>query len=132
MNDTKLKPVLDQKYGQIVLDLLLDAGDQGYAFSALLNEVNAIVGNESRGATELTDEGEYSSRSLNSVLDTAEDAGIVERYLADGEKRWRLRPSQLSSSQRNNIRSRNSSGTTHADTAAVEHYGSSHADSTFE
>jgi hypothetical protein len=131
MNDIKLKQVLDKKYAQIVLEVLLDAGDQGYAFGALHDEVNTIVEDESHGAAELTDVGEYSTASLNSVLKAAEDVGIAERYLADGKKRWRLRPSQLSPSQINKIRSRNSPDTTHADTAAVEHYGSSHADSTF-
>lgn len=131
MTGNEFKELSNQKYAQIVLKVLLDAEDQGYAFSALHDEVNAIVRDESRGATELTAEGEYSTASLSSVLKAAEDAEIVERYLADGEKRWRLRSSQLSPSQRNNIRSRNSPGTTHADTAAVEHYGSSHADSTF-
>lgn len=122
MDDTEFEQLLNRKYAQIVLKVLLDAEDHSYAFSALRDEVNAIVVDDSRGASELYHEREYSPASLSSLLSAAEDAGIVSQYLDAGEKRWRLHPSQLSQFQVNRIRSTNSSDTSHADTASVDYY----------
>lgn len=122
MNDSELEQLLNRKYAQIVLKALLDSEDYSYAFSALRNEVNAIVADDSRGARETAGKEEYSPASLISVLSAAQDAGIVSQYLDDGKKRWRLHPSQLSQSQINRIEFKNSTDRAHADTANVEHY----------
>ncbi len=122
MDDTEFERLLNRKYAQIVLKVLLDAEDHSYAFSALRDEVNAIVVDDSRGARETAGRGEYSPASLSSMLSAAQDAGLVDQYLDEGEKRWRLRPSQLSQFQINRIQSKNSSDGSHADTASVDIY----------
>lgn len=121
MDDTEFEQLLNRKYAQIVLKVLLDAEDHSYAFSALRDEVNAIVADDSRGAKETARKEEYSPASLSSVLSAAQDAGIVNQYLGNGKKRWQLRPSQLSQFQINRIRDKNSTDGSHADTAFVEH-----------
>ena len=121
MDDTEFEQLLNRKYAQIVLKVLLDAEDHSYAFSALRDEVNAIVADDSRGAKETAGKEEYSPASLSSVLSAAQDAGIVSQYLDNGKKRWRLRPSQLSQFQINRIRDKNSIDGSHAETAFVEH-----------
>ena len=122
MDDTEFEKLLDRKYAQIVLKVLLDAEDQGYAFSALRDEVNAIVADDSRGTTELGCEGEYSPASLSSLLSAAQDAGIVSQFLKDGKKRWRLHPSQLSQFQINRINAKYSPDGPHADSASYNYY----------
>lgn len=120
MDDTEFEKLLNRKYAQVVLKVLLDAEDHSYAFSALRDEINSFVIDDSRGARETAWEGEYSPASLSSVLSAAQDAGIVSQYLDDGKKRWRLHPSQLSQFQINRIRSKNSPEVPHADTANLE------------
>jgi hypothetical protein len=132
MDDDGFARLLEHKYAQIVLNVLLEADGYSSAFSFLRNEVNAIVTDDSRGAEEIVTDGEYSSASLSSVLSTAKEAGIVEQYLNEnGQKRWRIRPSELSQSQIDEIRSRNHSETRHMDTSSHDHYGGDHTDSTF-
>ena len=129
MNDTEFEQILRRKYAQIVLNELLNAEENGYTFSALRKEVNAIAADDSRGAKEASHEEDYSPASLSSLLSVAEDAGIAEHYLHDGKKRWRICLGQLSSSQINRIRSRNSTTKTHMDSSRRDYYGSNHTDS---
>jgi hypothetical protein len=132
MDDGEFARLLEQKYAQIVLKVLLDADGHSCAFSTLRDEVNAIVTDDSRGAEEIVTDGEYSSASLSSVLSAAKGAGIVEQYLNEnGQKRWRIRPSELSQSQIDEIRSRTHSGTQHMDTPSHDNYGGGHTDSEF-
>jgi DNA-binding HxlR family transcriptional regulator len=130
MDDTKLERLLNQKYAQVVLEVLLDAEGGSYAFSALRDEVNAVVADDSRGAKETVQDGEYSPASLSSILSEAEDAGVVTRFLnGDGEKRWRLCASKLSRSQIAKLRSRNTG--VHTDTSSLDLHHQGHIDSTF-
>lgn len=132
MDDTEFERLLEKKYAQIVLNELLDAPGNSYAFTALREEVNAIILDDTRGAKEWGRDGEYSPASLTSVLTQAKEAGIVTQYLnGKGEKRWRLHPTRLSQSQIDEIRSKNSSNTTHRDTSHYDSYGQRHTDSTF-
>lgn len=132
MNDSGFEQLLNQKYAQVVLKALLDAEGNSYAFTALRDEVNTIIADDSRGATEVGQKGEYSPASLSSLLSAAKDTGLVDQYLnEDGKVRWRLCPTQLSQSQIDEIRSRNSTNKIHADTSSHEIYRSSHTDSTF-
>jgi len=132
MDDAEFERLLKQKYAQIVLKELLDAPGNSYAFTALREKVNTIIVDDSRGAKEWGRDGEYSTASLNSVLSQAKDAGIVTQSLnGNGEKRWRLHPTRLSQSQIDEIRSKNSSNTTHRDTSHHDTYGQPHTDSTF-
>jgi hypothetical protein len=131
MDDPEFERLLKQKYAQIVLKELLDAPGNSYAFTALREEVNAIIVDDSRGAKEWGRDGEYSPASLNSLLLEAKDAGIVSQCLNDeGEKRWRLHPTRLSQSQIKEIRSKNSSNIRHRDTSHHDSYDD-HTDSTF-
>lgn len=130
MDNTEFERLLKQKYAQIVLKELLDAPGNSYAFTALREKVNTIIVDDSWGAKEWGRDGEYSPASLNSVLSQAKDAGIVTQCLnGNGEKRWRLHPTRLSQSQIDEIRSRNSSNTTHRDTSHYDTYGQRHTDS---
>lgn len=52
MDDTEFERLLKQKYAQIVLKALLDAEGYSYAFSALRDEVNTIIVDDSRGSKE--------------------------------------------------------------------------------
>lgn len=123
MNDAEFEQLLKRKYAQVVLRTLLDAEGHNYAFSALREEINTIVGDDSRGANELVREGKYSPASLSSLLSAAKEADIAVQYLdEDGNARWQLCPSQLSQSQINKIRSRTSPNKAHADTASIDHY----------
>ena len=133
MNDSEFERLLKRKYAQVVLKALLDAEGNRYAFSALRAEVNAIIADDSRGAKELKPESEeYSSASLSSLLSDAKKANLVIQYLNDdGKIRWRLRPSELSPSQVDQIRSRTGSNTVHADTASIDLYPTRHTDSGF-
>lgn len=132
MDDDEFEQLLEQKYAQIVLNVLLDSDEHCAAFSDLRDEVNAIASDNSRGAVEGLHDGEYAPASLNSFLSDAKQAGIVERYLNEnGQKRWRLRPSQLSQSQIDEIRDRNSSGTVHSDSAHFDYYRDTHTDSSY-
>jgi len=132
MDDTEFERLLNQKYAQVVLKVLLDADEYSYAFSALRDEVNTIIADDSRGSKETVQEGEYSPASLNSLLSAAKDAGIVAKHLnEDGKVRWKLCPSQLSQSQIDEIRSRNSTNKIHADTSSLDFYRQKHTDSTF-
>jgi len=130
MNDGEIERLLTRKYAQVVFNAMLDAEGNSCAFSALREEVNTVVTDDSRGAREMIYDGEYSPASLSSLLSAAKDTGIVVKYLNDdGQVRWRLRPSQLSQSQINRIRTKNSQTTAHADTSSVEHYQQRHTDS---
>ena len=130
MDDTEFERLLKQKYAQIVLKVLLDAPGNSYAFTALREEVNAIIVDDSRGAKEWGRDGEYSPASLNSVLSQAKDAGIVTQSLnGNGEKRWRLCASKLSRSQIAKLRSRNTG--VHTDTSSLDLPHQEHTDSTF-
>lgn len=121
MDNNEFEQLLQRKYAQIVLKVLLDAEGHSYAFSALRDEINAISMDDSRGATETTRRGTYSPASLNSLLSAAKEAGIVVKHLNNNDKiRWRLCPSKLSQSQIAEIRSRNSSSKTHTDLAGIE------------
>jgi DNA-binding transcriptional ArsR family regulator len=132
MDDIEFERLLKQKYAQIVLKALLDAEGYSYAFSALRDEVNTIIVDDSRGSKETVREGEYSPASLSSLLSAAKEAGIVTKYLNDdGKVRWRLCPSRLSQSQIDEIRSRNSTNRTHTDISSLDHYSERHTDSTF-
>jgi DNA-binding transcriptional ArsR family regulator len=131
MDDTKFARLLERKYAQLVRKEFLDAEGYSYAFSALRDEVNSIIVDDSRGSKEPIREGEYSPASLNSLLSAAKEAGIVTKYLnEDGKVRWRLRPSRLSRSQIDEIRSRNSTNKTHIDHSGFDHYRKRHTDST--
>lgn len=132
MDDSEFEQLLKRKNAQVVLKALLDAEDHNYAFSALREEVNAIIADDSRGAKETSPEVEYSPASLSSLLSTAKEADIVDQYLTDdGQVRWRLRPSQLSRSQIDEIQSRNSSEKAHADTSSIDLHYPRHTDSRF-
>lgn len=132
MDDTEFERLLKQKYAQIVLKELLDAPGNSYAFTALREKVNTIIVDDSWGAKEWGLDGEYSPTSLNSTLSQAKDAGIVTQYLNDnGEKRWRLRPTRLSPSQIDEIRSKNSQNTVHNDTSSYDSYSQGHIDFEF-
>ena len=121
MNDSEFERLLQRKYAQIVLKVLLDAEGHSCAFSALREEVTTISKDDSRGATETIRRGEYSLASLNSLLLTAKEAGIVTKILNnDDERRWKLRPSQLSQSQIAEIRSRNRSNKVHTDLSGID------------
>lgn len=122
MDDNEFERLLQRKYAQIVLKVLLDAEEHSYAFSALRDEVNAISMDDSRGATETIRRGTYSPASLNSLLSAAKEIGIVVKYLNNNDKiRWRLRPSKLSQSQIAEIRSRNRSSKAHTDLSGIEY-----------
>ncbi|WP_178915423.1 hypothetical protein [Natronomonas gomsonensis] len=132
MDETEFERLLKKKYAQIVLNELLDAPENSYAFTALREKVNTIVADDSVGAKELGRDEEYSPATLSLTLSQAEEAGIVTHYLNDnGEKRWRLHPTRLSQSQIDEIRSKNSSNTIHMDTPHHDGYGQRHTDSTF-
>ena len=132
IDDTEFERLLNRKYAQVVLKALLDAEGYSYAFSALRDEVNTIIADDSRGSKETAQKGEYSPASLSSLLSAAEDAGIVAKYFnEDGKVRWRLCPSRLSHSQIDEIRSRNSTNKIHADTSSLDFYRQKHTDSTF-
>ena len=121
MEDSEFERLLERKYAQIVLKVLLDAEGHSCAFGALRDEVNAISKDDSRGAKETIRRGEYSPASLNSLLSAAMEAGIVTKILNnDGEIRWQLRPSQLSRSQIAEIRSKNNPNTLHTDLSGIE------------
>ncbi|MFC5133579.1 hypothetical protein GJ633_00575 [Halorubrum sp. CBA1125] len=114
---------MEYKYAQVVLKVLLNAEDHSCAFNQLRDEVNAITADDSYGAEEIIEGGEYSTASLSSLLSAAEDAGIVNHKLDnEGNKRWELCTSSLSQFQKNRIRDRNSPDVSHADTANVDHY----------
>ena len=129
MDDTEFEQLLERKYAQVVLRTLLDAEGHNYAFNALLEEVNTIVADDSRGPTEMFREGKYSPASLNSLLSDAKNAGITDQYLdEDGNVRWRLCTSQLSQSQINKIRSKTNPSVIHGDSASMNYYSGSHTD----
>ena len=130
MDDTEFNRILQRTYAQVVLNALLDAQGYCYAFSELRDEVNAIITDDSRGAKELNRSGMYSPASLNSLLSAAENANLITHYLSDdGQKRWKLCRSQLSQSQIDTIRSRNSTHLHHDDSARVDLRAQAHTDS---
>ncbi|MFB6185245.1 MAG: hypothetical protein ABEI86_00045 [Halobacteriaceae archaeon] len=98
---------------------MLDS-DRHLSFSEIRSEVNAIVANDSRGASETIRRGEYSPAALSSLLSAAKDADIVAHELVDGEKRWRLRQSELSQIQINRIESENRADKVHTDLAGID------------
>jgi hypothetical protein len=129
MNDSEFEQLLERKYAQVVFKALLDAEGHSYAFNDLQKEVNAIVDDDSRGTRETIFNGKYTSTSLGSLLSSAKDAGIVEKYLNNnGQIRWRLRRSQLSQSNVDEIRFRTSQDIVHTDLASVDYYQQRHAD----
>jgi hypothetical protein len=133
MNDTEFKRLLKRRYAHVVMKVLLETEGGSCAFCALRDEVNSIVADDSRGAKENSEEGYYSPASLSSLLSAAKDTGIVTQYLnEDGQVRWRLSPDQLSQSQIDEIRSRNSASKIHMDTASQEFYFHQHTDSSFQ
>lgn len=132
MDETEFEHLLHRRYAQVVLKVLLDAEGHSYAFSALREEVNSITSDDSRGATEMSQKGEYSPASLTSLLSAAKDTGLVDQYLNDdGKVRWRLCPTQLSQSQIDEIRSKNSTNKAHTDTSSHDIYQQSYTDSAF-
>jgi len=132
MDETEFEQLLDRRYAQVVLKVLLDAEGHSYAFSALREEVNTITSDDSRGATEMSQKGEYSPAPLSSLLSAAKDTGLVDQYLNDdGKVRWRLCSAQLSQSQIDEIRSKNSTNKAHTDTSSHDIYQQSHTDSAF-
>ena len=133
MNENEFDQLLKQKYAQVVLKALLEADGYSCAFSALREEVNAITTDDSRGAKETIQGSEYSPASLSSLLSAAKDAGIVDQYLTDdGQIRWRLRPSELSRSQINEIKARTHQSRSHTDTSSVDLYQKRHTESVFQ
>jgi hypothetical protein len=132
MDDSEFERLLKKKYAQVVLKALLDADGYSCAFSALREKVNVITADDSRGAKETNQGSEYFPASLSSLLSTAKDAGIVDQDLTDdGQIRWQLRPSQLSQTQKDEIRSRNRPNKIHTDTSSVDFYQYRHTDSEF-
>lgn len=128
MDDNDFEKLLSRKYAQVVLYILLNAEDYSCSFSMLRDEVDAIISDDSRGTKETYKQGQYSTQTLDSVLKEAKSVGIASKYLDDGKKRWRLHPSQLSESQINKIRERNSPDRVHTDTDSVDFYFDSHTD----
>lgn len=122
VTEAAFEELLTRKHAQRVLFALLQADDHTLSFEELREKVNSMIETSSGYADERAPEAEYSSSTLGSVLDAAEQAEVVEHVLVDGSKRWRLRKGELSRSQIRDLRGRNAGDITHLDTASVDSY----------
>jgi DNA-binding HxlR family transcriptional regulator len=114
--------LLEKKYAQIVLYILLKTENHTMGFTELKNKTNGMAKNPSKGATELGSprETDFSSRTLDEILSKAEEIGVCKRVVPDDSKEWKLLVDNLSKFQYNLIESKNRPSENHIDTASKD------------